>query len=159
MPTRPTAARSAPWPPIEPPERVRRLPSWVLNHVAMRANRVVASRLEHSGRRSDYAVLASLEESGPASQADLARRLAIDRGDLVGILDRLTEEGLAHRDPDTMDKRRNVITVTAAGRGKLTQLDAEIEAAQEDLLAPLDPSERELLMELLGRLLFNPAAE
>lgn len=99
------------------------------------------------------------ESPGVCGQADLARRLTIDRGDLVGILDRLTEEGLAHRDPDTMDKRRNVITVTPAGRDKLTQLDAEIEGAQEDLLAPLDPSKRELLMELLGRLLFNPAAE
>lgn len=138
---------------------MRKLPSWVLNHVAMRANRVVTSRLEHSGRRSDYAVLASLEETGPASQAELARRLAIDRGDLVGLLDRLTDEGLARRDPDTSDKRRNVITVTPAGRDKLTQLDEEIEAAQEDLLGPLDPSERELLMELLGRLLFNPDAK
>ena len=159
MSTPRSSARVAPWPPVEPPERVRRLPSWVLNHVAMRANRVVASHLEHSARRTDYAVLASLEESGPASQAELARRLAIDRGDLVGLLDRITEEGLAHREPDTSDKRRNVITVTPAGRDKLVQLDKEIEAAQEDLLGPLDPDERTLLMDLLWRLLFNPATE
>ncbi|MDI9896338.1 MarR family transcriptional regulator [Rhodococcus sp. IEGM 1381] len=159
MNTPKTTARTAPWPPVEPPERVRRLPSWVLNHVAMRANRVVASHLEHSGRRSDYAVLASLEESGPASQAELARRLAIDRGDLVGLLDRITEEGLARREPDTSDKRRNVITVTPDGRDKLVQLDKEIEAAQEDLLRPLDPDERTLLIDLLWRLLFNPATE
>lgn len=159
MVTRKTVARAAPWPPVEPPERVRRLPSWVLNHVALRANRVVASHLEHSGRRSDYAVLASLEESGPASQAELARRLAFDRGDLVGLLDRITEEGLAHREPDTSDKRRNVITVTRAGRDKLVQLDEEIEAAQEDLLGPLDPAERTLFMDLLWRLLFDPGVE
>lgn len=159
MVTRKTVVRAAPWPPVEPPERVRRLPSWVLNHVALRANRVVASHLEHSGRRSDYAVLASLEESGPASQAELARRLAFDRGDLVGLLDRITEEGLAHREPDTSDKRRNVITVTRAGRDKLVQLDEEIEAAQEDLLGPLDPAERTVLMDLLWRLLFNPGTK
>ncbi|WP_212556227.1 MarR family transcriptional regulator [Rhodococcus sp. 14-2483-1-2] len=96
----------------------------------MHANRVVASHLEHSGRRSNHAVLASLEESGPASQAGLARRFAIDRGDLVELLDRITEEGLAHHEPDTPDKRRNVITVTPNGRDKLPQLDEDIKAAQ-----------------------------
>ena len=74
-------------------------------------------------------------------------------------MDRITEEGLAHREPDRSDKRRNVVTVTPAGQDKLAQLDGEIEAAQEDLLGPLDPAERTVLMDLLWRLLFNPSTE
>jgi DNA-binding MarR family transcriptional regulator len=109
-------------------------------------------RLSRPGRRADYAVLASLEESGPASQSELARRLAIDRGDLVGVIDRLDDDGLAVRRPDRNDRRRNAITITAAGRRTLADLQHDIEAAQEELLAPLEPAQRETLVALLQTL-------
>lgn len=146
-------ARASASPPAEAPDRLRRLPSWLLNHLASRANRLVSARLDRAGRRSDYAVLASLEESGPASQAELARRLAIDRGDLVGIINRLGEKGLAVRRPDQRDRRRNAITITDDGRRTLTCLELHIEAAQEELLAPLRPAQRVELLALLKTLI------
>jgi DNA-binding MarR family transcriptional regulator len=144
--------RPAPSPPGDPPERLRRLPSWLFNRLAGRSNRLVGAHLDRPGRRADYAVLASLEESGPASQAELARRLAIDRGDLVGVIDRLEDDGLAVRRPDRNDRRRNAITITAAGRRILADLQHDIEAAQEELLAPLEPAQRETLVALLQTL-------
>ncbi|MEV4420544.1 MarR family transcriptional regulator [Patulibacter sp. NPDC049589] len=159
MPQRDAAARPARRAPAEPPERLRRLPSWLLNHLALRANRLVAARIEHGGRRGDYAVLASLEETGPASQAELARRLAIDRGDLVGLLNRLHDERLAERRPDPDDRRRNVVTITAAGRRALAVLERDVEAAQDDLLAPLSAEQRSDLMGLLGQMLDHHHAD
>lgn len=144
--------RPAPWPPADPPERLRRLPSWLFNRLAGRSNRLVGARLDRPGRRADYAVLASLDESGPASQAELARRLGIDRGDLVGVIDRLDDDGLAVRRPDRNDRRRNAITITAAGRRTLADLQHDIEAAQEELLAPLEPAQRKTLVALLQTL-------
>lgn len=153
MPLSDGSARAAPRAAAEPPERLRRLPSWLLNHLAMRANRLVSARIEHGGRRSDFAVLASLDETGPGSQAELARRLAIDRGDLVGLLNRLHDEGLAERRPDPDDRRRNLVTITAAGQRALREIERDVEAAQGDLLAPLSPAQRETLMALLHLML------
>lgn len=153
------SARSAPWAPADPPERLRRLPSWLLNHLAGRSNRIVATYVEHLGRRSDYAVLASLDETGPASQAELARRLAIDRGDLVGLLNRLNDEGLAERRPDPDDRRRNVITITAAGRRTLVAIGRDIQAAQDELLAPLNAAQRATLIDLLQHMVDHHHAE
>lgn len=132
-----------------PPERLRHLPSWLVNHLAGRANRLLASRLGNLGLRTDYAVLASLHDTGPASQAALGRRLAIDRSDMVAVLNRLAQQGLAVRQPDAHDRRRNEVSITPAGRGALAELEAHIEHAQADLLEPLSAGQRQQLVQLL----------
>src|ERR671928_478678 len=52
-----------------------------------------------------YAVLAALEEAGPMSQADLGRRVWIDRSDLHAIINELESEGLVARVRDERDRR------------------------------------------------------
>jgi DNA-binding MarR family transcriptional regulator len=59
----------------------------------------------------------ALDELGPASQAEFSRRTAIDRSDMVAIINELTEQGYVERSADSSDGRRNVITITPAGRG------------------------------------------
>ena len=139
-------------PPPAAPERLRRLPSWLVNHLAGRANRLMTARLGRLSLRTDYAVLASLHESGPASQAELGRRLAIDRSDMVAVLNRLEAQGHAVRRSDERDRRRNAITITATGRRLLAELEAQVELAQHDLLAPLSPEQRRELLALLQQL-------
>lgn len=129
------------------------LPTWLLNHVAGSGNRLVLAELGEPGLRTQYTVLAGLAELGPSSQAELVRRIAIDRSDMVALLNRLEAEGLALRAPDPEDGRRNRITITAQGSRALKRLDARIRAAQATLLEPLAPAEREQLIELLQRLL------
>lgn len=140
-------------PPAVPPERLRRTPSWLFNHLAGRGNRLAAARLGNLALRTDYAVLASLHETGPGSQAELCRRLAIDRSDMVAVLNRLEEQGLAVRQADERDRRRNEITITAAGRRALARLGEQIERVQDDLLEPLSAGQRRQLLELLQQLL------
>ena len=57
------------------------------------------------------------------------------------------------RQPDAADRRRNVITVTGAGRRRLRELDERIAVLEDELLAPLAPPERAQLTGLLQRLL------
>jgi DNA-binding MarR family transcriptional regulator len=140
-------------PPALPPERLRRLPSWLVNHLAGRANRLVAARLGGPGLRTDYALLASLHESGPASQAELGRRLGIDRSDMVAVVNRLEQQRLAVRQRDEHDRRRNEVTITPAGRRLLPKLEADVEQAQDDLLEPLSAGQRRQLIGLLQQLL------
>jgi DNA-binding MarR family transcriptional regulator len=139
-----------PWP---QPARLRRLPSWLVNQVTLQASRHTAQLLEQPGVRTDFAVLAALEEYGPLSQAELGRRLGLDRKDVNGVLDRLQHSRQIDRAADAEDRRRNIVTLTPSGRRHLDELEDQLNAVQEQLLAPLNPAERRQLVQLLQRLL------
>ena len=135
------------------PERLWRLPTWMLSRLAVRSYRLVVDRLTSAGvRRDHYAILAALEEFGSASQATLARRLGIDRSDVVAVLNDLERDGLALRAPDDHDRRRNAISITAAGSRTLRSLDDLVDEAQRALLEPLSAHERRQFSDLLRRL-------
>ncbi len=136
------------------PARLRRLPSWLLTQTAAHAHRLVADGLaEVHARGYHLRLLATLEEFGPASQATLGRRSGIHFSDVVAALNELAERGLIERAPDPDDRRRNVITITQAGRRHLRRLDKQVARIQDDLLEPLSADEREQLTGLLARLL------
>jgi DNA-binding MarR family transcriptional regulator len=140
------------------PARLRRQTSWLLNQVALPANRLVGEALAAAGtRRYHYALLAALDEAGPASQADLSRHSSIDRSDLVAAINELAEQGCVERSPDPSDRRRNVVTMTAAGRSRLQELDRLLAGVQDRLLAPLSAEERAGLVDLLTRLVDHHA--
>lgn len=135
------------------PERLRRLPSRLINQLALSANRLVDRTLAtERARRYHYALLASLEEFGPASQADLGRRTGIDRSDVVAALNELAERALVERSPDPSDRRRNIVSITMPGRQHLDRLDGLLTGAQDELLAPLSAGERRQLIELITRI-------
>jgi MarR family transcriptional regulator, lower aerobic nicotinate degradation pathway regulator len=136
------------------PARLRSLPSWLLNQVALPAQRIVAEALGSVGaRRQHYSVLSALEEFGPASQAALGRRCGIDRSDVVALVNELSAAGRLERTPDPEDRRRNVIAITDAGREFLETLDRLLAEAQEELLAPLPRPQRAELVRLLEAIL------
>lgn len=137
----------------DPPERLRRLPSWQLSQLARRSEAIVGEALANEGvRRQHFAVLTSLAEQGAASQAELGRRLSIDRSDLHALVSELEHDGLIARGRDPEDRRRNVVTLTTAGAAALRRLDAAVDQAQRDLLAPLPAPDRRALIGLLKRL-------
>jgi DNA-binding MarR family transcriptional regulator len=137
----------------DPPQRVRGMPSWLVGQVGQRAQALVAEALAGEGmRRQHFTVLASLAEQGDASQAALGRRLWIDPSDLHAIAGELERGGLIARARDPNDRRRNVVTITTAGRATLKRLDAMIDQAQRELLSPLSARERRELLGLLERL-------
>ena len=138
----------------DPPPRLRQLPTWLTAEVARRGRLLVVASLAQDGRRRPhFTLLTSRSEQGPASQADLGRRLSIDRSDLHALLAELERDGLVRRVRDERDRRRNVVTLTQAGRAALAGLDERIDAAQTALLEPLSAAEREQLIRLLHKLL------
>ena len=144
---------SSPADDYDPPAGLRRLPSWQVSAVARRASDLVAGELAAEGlRRQHFSVLTSLLEQGAASQADLGRRLWIDRSDLHAIVGELEAAALVERTRDDADRRRNQVALTAAGRTVQRRLGKRIDAAQETLLAALPAAERLVFLELLGRL-------
>lgn len=137
----------------DPPERIKRLPSWLSGRVAETAAGLVADALTAEGlRRQHFVVLSALAERGAASQAALGRRLLIDRSDMHALLSELEQDGLVARVRDPNDRRRMLVELTPAGKRALKRLDGRIDAAQEALLAPLSSADRRELERLLTQL-------
>jgi DNA-binding MarR family transcriptional regulator len=135
------------------PRRLWRLPSWLLSQASLHGQRLVADGFSAAGvRKHHFAVLAALDEDGSASQAELGRRVWIDRSDMVAVINDLERDGLVARVRDEQDRRRNVIRLTPAGSGALERLEARVEEAQDALLEPLSAAERRELARLLTRL-------
>ena len=136
------------------PTLLSQKPSWLISQISTRAHRLLTDRLATAGGRGyHFRLLAALEEFGPASQASLGRRTEMDRSDVVAAINELAVRKLAERATDQDDRRRNIITITAEGRAHLRRLDALLADAQDELLAPLSPGERQAFAGMLTRLL------
>jgi DNA-binding MarR family transcriptional regulator len=136
-----------------PLARLRSLPSRLLTHTAMYAERLVNERLATAdARRWHYAVLVALQ-TGPASQATLSRRTGIYRSDMVAVINELADRGQVERALDPTDRRRNIIRISKRGRRHLRRLDKLVAAIQDELLAPLSQPEREEFTRILTCLL------
>lgn len=144
--------------PPEPPDRLRQLVSWQASKVSTVGSRLTARRMP-LGARTDFAVLAALEQGGELSQAELGRRLGLDRNDINAVLNRLQAGHAIGRGPDPVDRRRNLVTVTDDGRRQLQELQQHADAVQDELLDALDHDERRQLQQLLDKVLRHHPAQ
>ena len=141
----------------EAPARLRALPSYAITSAAARAGQLAAGRASELGvSKAAYGMLAVIEEFGPSSQADLGRRLAMDRRSVSEEAARLEHGGFVSRGPDPADPRRNKLEITADGRTLLAQLDSSFRAMQDELLVSLSHDDRAELGRLLA-LVATPA--
>jgi DNA-binding MarR family transcriptional regulator len=136
------------------PARLRGKASWLLNKTSVHSHRMLAEAMTPvEARGYHFSVLATLDEFGPASQMAIGQRCGIDRSDTHATVNELADQGLVVREPDPQDRRRNVVTITDAGRVRLDQLDRLLEQMQERLLGALSPEERRQFVALLTRVL------
>lgn len=137
------------------PARIRDLPTWLISRTYARSHALLNDGFADSGsglRSYHYRLLAALGESGPTTQANLGRNTSVDRSDVVNVLAELERRGLVQRTVDQTNRRRNIVTITPAGRKQLRTLDNVIDAVQERVLQPLTQTERRQLTRLLRKL-------
>jgi len=133
--------------------RISGQPTWLLSRANLRAQQILHDAFAREGVRGyHFRLLAALDEFGPASQADLGRRTAIDRSDIVAAVGDLAASRLVSREPDPDDRRRNVIAITVRGAETLQRLDRAVAAVQDAVLGPLSERERATLARLLAKL-------
>jgi len=97
-------------------------------------------------------LLMAVEEAGRLRMGDVAKDLGITARTVTTLVDALEREGLLVRLPDPTDRRATLLELTETARTQFEQVrDLQMELGEE-LLAPLDQSQRRLLLDLLNRL-------
>ena len=99
-----------------------------------------------------FRILAALEEHGPTSQADLSRTTGIDTSDVVAAVNHLVSTRLVRRQPDEVDRRRNVISITKSGLMAVDRVGSVVDRVQDVVLGPLSENERKTFVRLLAKL-------
>jgi len=99
-----------------------------------------------------YAIMLVLDEGSADTQGSIADALCYDRGQLVGLLDELQEQGLVERQRDPNDRRRHLVRMTTEGTKALRRLRAIARRNEDDFLDALSEEERAQLHMLLMRL-------
>ncbi|MCK8475536.1 MarR family winged helix-turn-helix transcriptional regulator [Microbacterium aurugineum] len=131
--------------------------TWWVSRAQLRAHALLQDLFAQAGARAyHYRLLAAVEERGPISQADLGRATELDRSDVSVALVTLEEGGFVARAPHPSDRRQNLVTLTEQGLAELARLDAVVDRAQEEFLAPLAETERSMFLDLVRRVGAGP---
>jgi DNA-binding MarR family transcriptional regulator len=127
--------------------------SFLLSRMGMVAMKQFSIRLEELGLNTRmWGALNVLDAEGAITQHMLGKCTGIDPSSMVSTIDELEEQGLVERRPHPTDRRAYAIHITERGLTVLAEGRKVAAGAEQELLAPLDPSERELLHALLLRL-------
>jgi MarR family transcriptional regulator, lower aerobic nicotinate degradation pathway regulator len=104
-------------------------------------------------RARHFNVMTMIAADATLSQQDLSGLLGIDPTVMVALIDDLEHQGFLRRQRSDKDRRRYALQLTPAGQRALKQALHAIQAAENELLAPLNRQEADTLHELAGRLL------
>lgn len=100
----------------------------------------------------DYAVLNQLVDGPAPTQGDLAAAIGRDPTRLIPSLDRLEQKALLQRLVDPADRRSRTVVLSALGRELLAACKQDIAAAEQTLLAQIEPDRRAVFVEVLDQL-------
>jgi len=86
------------------------------------------------------------------AQADIGRRLQMDRATTMAIINRLEARNLLVRGASTLDRRRQTLTLTGDGQGALVEARRCIDEHELWVRSRFTKREATLLIELLRRI-------
>jgi DNA-binding MarR family transcriptional regulator len=98
-----------------------------------------------------YLLLGRVAAAEGCSQQAVGGSLQIPPSRMVGLVDALQERGLIRRVPNPADRRAYGLRLTPAGHRLLAAAKPISEAFEAEICEPFSPVERDLLVELLGR--------
>jgi len=142
------------------PERVwrRLLPLYnSIGHLARRLDQKIGTVFQNNRQdmeltRAQFLVLVIASLSPGLEQAELAERASIDPATAGAVISRLGRLGLIRRSRSPRSSRGFVIDATAPGCAIIEEHIAVLDKIQNEVLAPLGPDERLMLLRLLSKL-------
>lgn len=132
---------------------------WLLSRASHNLTTVLTAALEDVGiSPRAHAVLATAL-TGEQTQTEIARLVGLDKTTMVVTVDELEAGGLAERRLSKTDRRARVIVVTDAGKRLVKAADKVLDRVRDDVLSALEPDERQVFLDALGRLACGSLAE
>lgn len=96
-------------------------------------------------------VLLEVAEAGSPSVGELATVLELDASTLSRAVDGLVKAGFFLREEDPGNRRRYLVSLSPAGRKKVSEIDRACDRYYEGMLASLPAGDRGLVVEVLPR--------
>jgi DNA-binding MarR family transcriptional regulator len=89
-----------------------------------------------------FHLLGLLHDNGPTSQTELGQTMKIDKSIAVSLLNPLEASGWVSRERDSADRRRHLVSLTAAGKRQFNKAARAQHEAEEELFAGLSTKQR-----------------
>lgn len=102
-----------------------------------------------------FDVLANLGMTEGITQQELADKLLVTKGNVVGLLDRMESADLVERRPDPRDRRANRVYLTRRGKAALHEAFPAHLGALQECLAEFSSADHQALCRLLEKTQFT----
>ncbi len=126
-------------------------------HLIRRAQQIAVAEFTRAAADHDvtpvqFAFMNAMMATPGVDQITLANRVAFDAATSGSVIGRLEAKGWVRRESDVQDRRRKLLFVTPEGAAALTRMNAAVERAQQNMLAPLSTADQQTFMRLLAQL-------
>jgi DNA-binding MarR family transcriptional regulator len=112
-------------------------------------SKVEDSLKKHKLTLAQFDLLAMLLGLEDLNQQELAKKLAVTKGNMVGLVNRLSRRGFVKRVPSQTGRRANVIRLTATGPKLVTAALPDHLRLVSSMMSPLGVDELQRLRGLL----------
>lgn len=134
-------------------------PGHYFSRIARGLTRVGDARLRELGfATAQLPVLTALKDGACRSQTELARWARVEQPTMAQLLARMERDGIIRREPDPVDRRSSLISLTAKAEARLPIGRAILSQANTEMTRGLSDDEVGTLVDLLRRVLSNVEA-
>lgn len=103
--------------------------------------------------RHEWRILAVLGGAGEKATKDIGRITTLDKMQVSRAMQQLETRGLIRRREDESDRRNKTVALTTAGRTLYRRIVPLALAREAEILASITPQERQVLDDVMSRLL------
>ncbi len=133
--------------------RLERLLGYNLARAELRMRKEFLARLADLRLKPvEFSTLVLIDSNQAINQKQIGDALDISAPNLVVLMDQLAARGLLERVRSASDRRAQHPRLTRAGSTLVKTAEALVLGLEKDILAPLSPGERTILLELLQKI-------
>jgi MarR family transcriptional regulator, lower aerobic nicotinate degradation pathway regulator len=126
---------------------------FLVRAVSQRNTELFAQHMIAGLTRVQFSTMVKLQDVGISSQNELGRLLLMDRATIRDVVSRLRKRGFIRVQPDTEDRRQHVLGLTELGETITRRAMKVAPAITENMLKPLNESERKQIVKLLRKII------